>query len=225
MQRLSVILFLLLFSTLVACSGEAEESPFSTYDRKKLSFQVYGGVPVYEGEDPNSIFYPNLLPNELRFERVVEGQEIELNSVIVIQGLQNNGRLTIEFRRSDLQKDFIRGLFFDEDTNVVSHHPFTGAGVEPILTDQRLILNIYSGVAFHLRNGMEDSHNYKTFVSDAVNGKVTKITGDVFFSSDHEYIKIKLNNFYHQKIIIQGIEPNARSKSPRHYPPRIIEGP
>ena len=225
MQRLSVIFFLLLFSTLVACSGEAEDSPFSVYERKKLSFRVYKGIPVYEGEDPNSVFYPTLLPNELRFGRVAEGQEIRLNSVIVIRGLQNNGRLTIEFRRSDLQKDFIRDFFFGEDADVVSNHPFTSAGIEPILTDERLILNIYPGVALHFRNDMESARHYKTFVSDDVKGKVKSVTGKVYFSSDHEYIKIKLNNFYYQRMISQGADQKEKSESPRHYPPKVIEEP
>jgi len=79
---------------------------------------------------------------------------------------------------------------------VVNIHPFSDNGIEPILTKDKFILNIYSGVIIHLRNDMPFFQNYRTFKTDRVKGKVTKVKGKVFYSSDHKLIKEKLNDVF-----------------------------
>ncbi len=229
---------------LSACAGGAEESGFSVFERKALSFQTYQGLPVYEGDDPNAKFDGRLLPNELLFDKVIRGQEILLNSLIVMPYFQEEGLLSIEFQRSDLQSIFIGDLFYGENDQVVNRHPFAQAGIEPILTDERFILNIYAGAILHLRNSIESSPDYQTFINENVIGKVTKIEGNVYYSSDHEYIKIKLHGYYTSVstyLEIDSIDPDYVERRPDgsyvitapldayefpvRYPPRIIEGP
>jgi hypothetical protein len=88
------------------------------------------------------------------------------------------------------------------------------------------------------------SPNYRTFSSDNVAGKVTKVDGNVFYSPDHEYIRIKLKHFYTSTIVVDSgtdgsgigvlqrpdggyepiVPPGAR-KGPDRYVPRVLEGP
>ena len=229
---------------LSACAGGVEESGFSVFERKALSFRTYKGNPIYKANDPNAKLYPHLLPSELQFDKMIKGLTISLNSVIVMPDIQDKGLLTIEFDRAHLQEAFIRGLFYGEDDRVVNWHPFAREGIEAILTDERFILNIHPGIALHLRNDMESFPNYQTFINENAVGKVTKVGGNVFSSSDREYIKIKLSNLYvfvSNSMNITSLDPDYVERRPDgsyvitapldayempvRYPPRIIEGP
>ena len=244
MKPLFVICFFLLFAMLSACAGGSEESGFSVFERKALLFPTYKGNPIYKANDPNAKLHYRLLPNELQFEKVMEGKEISLNSLIVMPDIQDGGFLTIEFNRADLKEFFIREFFYGEDDKVANGHPFVREGVEPTLTDQRFILNIHPGIAFHLRNGMESNLYYQTFTDENVIGKITKVEGNVYYSSDHEYIKIVFSDLYvfvSNSMDITSIDPTYVKQRPDgsyvitapldayempvRYPPRILEGP
>ena len=181
---------------LTACVGRAEERPFSVYERKALAFRVHNGLPLYENNDPNARFFPLLLPGELQFNRLTAGQEIPLNSVIVMPNVGEKGMLTVEFRRRDLTEAFIRGLFLDQDSDVVKRHPFAHDGIEPILTSDKMILNLYPGAALHIRNDIEYDPNYMTFNKENITGRVIKVSGDVFCSSDRQFVRMKMRDFY-----------------------------
>jgi hypothetical protein len=241
----SALRVLLLSSIVAACASGVEESWDSIYQTKALSFPVHEGHAVYEGNDPNSVFAPLLLPREMEFRRVTVGQEIPLNSVIVMPDILDEGLLVIEIDRLDLQKDFIMGFFFERDEKVSRHHPFSHVGIEPILTDERLILRLHPSVVLHLRDAMESDPFYQTFVHEKVIGKVTQVNGEVFSTSDHELIKIKLNNFFamappsldltveNPKVkieersdgSIQVMVPLDALEGPEEYPPVVMEGP
>jgi hypothetical protein len=160
--------------------------------------------------------------------------------------LPDRGLLTIEFRRAHLQEPFVRGFFLGEDKSVRKNHPFASPGIEAILTDKRLILNIHSGVVLHLRNGMSQFQGYETFVDENVKGRVTEVEGNVFSSSDSEYINIKLGDYYvstFPSLDINLMRPGSvkqqpdgsyiitdplkgyEGKLPVRYPPKVIEGP
>lgn len=247
-MRLFAMTCLLLFSAQTACAGQEAGSTSSIYTRGELSFEVHKGVPVYRGGDPNVRFYPVLLPNELAFDRVVEGQDLALNSVVVMPRLTDGGSLTIEFRRSDLQEAFVRRFFFDSDPKILKRHPFAREGIEAILTDERLILNLYPGVSLHLRNDMEYAADFETFINSHVTGKVSSVEGEVFYSDDHEYIIIKLKGFYTTATLgavtsapgsdpgrlairqnpdggYEAVVPPGGYKGPARYPPRIMSDP
>lgn len=245
----TVVRVFLMLSVLSVCAAEAEESPFSVYTRKGLSFRVHKGMPVYEGNDPNASIISRLLPNELEFDRATEGQTVSLHSLFVIRTDDDNASLTIEFRRSDLQESFIQGLFFDRNAELLNRHPFSHPGIEAILTDERLILNIHPGVTLHLReglkpaNGIENFLDFKTFINSNPTGKITKVVGMVFHSSDHEYIRMRLHDFYVSRWIsldklakdskatrtpdggYQFSVPVENIEVPPSYAPRIVDGP
>ncbi len=244
MKLFVVPLLLLAISALSACASEAGDSQFTVVTRKELTFRVYQGLPIYEGNDPNVALLHILLPGELEFDRASVGQEIPLNTAIVMPtiGDDEEALLTIEFRRSDFQEAFIRGLFFGEDSNLVSH-PLANLGIETILTNERVILTTHPGVRLHLRNGTEALPNYKTFASDDIVGRITAVSGEVFVSSDPLWTKIRLYHFY---VLVwsevRGDHPDARFekqsdgsivitvpadtlRSPERYPPRVIPGP
>lgn len=240
------ILFAALLSLLSACAGRTGELPISVYEREALSFRTYEGSPFYSRGDPNAHFAPRLLPNELQFDRVTEGMEIPLNSVIAMPDYPKGGLLTLEFRRVDLQDAFVRGLFFADDESVAKDHPFAKPGIEAVLTNKKLILKLHSSVVLHLRNGMKNFPGYETFVNENAVGRATEVQGEVLYSSDHEYIKIKLGDFYvstFPSLDINLIEPDKikrhadgsytfvnpvegyKGPLPVRYPPKVISGP
>lgn len=198
--------------------------------------------PVFESNDPNIHFLP-LSPNELKFHKVRQGQSLVLNSVIVMPALGEEGSLTIEFQRSDVEEGFIRGLFFGEDTNIENVHPFAGNGIEALLTNQRLILRVHSGVVLHLRNDMKYFPNFKTFIDENVVGQVTGVAGDVSYSSDRESIRKKLFDVFVQYRgpasdrvpgttvrrlpdgSYEGTFPSDVPVIPSRYPPRVLDSP
>ena len=152
-----------------------------------------------EEDYPDSInlFFDSCLQGKtLKFYSVKTGMDIPLNSIIVMPSFGKKGFLSIEFKRVEVNEKFIRDLFYGEDKNVTKIHPFAYNGIEPILTKDKLILNIYSGVGLHLRNDMNFSPNYKTFKSDNVVGKVIQVKGKVFCSSDRQLLKERLNDVF-----------------------------
>jgi hypothetical protein len=221
MKPNSAIAPLLLIPILLISSAQGEEPATSVYTRPALSFEVRDGQPRYEIDDPNAVFRPILLPGELKFDRLTEGQEIPLGTVIVVPSLDEEGFLTLEFRRSDMKKSFIQTVFFDDDslsphsmennsyrTDIFGNrislsglHPFTERGIDHELTDERFILNIHTRVSFHLRDFAESylefiRPEYMNFVGDYVTAKVTEVIGDVQYSVDPMFVELKLSNFY-----------------------------
>lgn len=187
-------------------------------------------------------FPEELFDVPLKFHPLNVNINIPLHSVIIMPSLREEGFLSIEFPRAELEEKFIRDLFYKGDRNVVKIHPFAHGGIEAILTRDKLVLNIHSGVILHLRNDMNFFPNYKTFKSEKVNGRVTEAKGKVLCSFDHLLIKERLNN-----VFVWGIGPSASTKPetrvykqpdgsymiimpfdektdfPPEYPPKIIE--
>lgn len=245
MKLFVVPLLLLAIPALSACASEAGDSQFTVVTRKELTFRVYQGLPIYEGNDPNAAFLHILLPGELEFDRASVGQEIPLNTAIVMPVIDDDEEalLTIEFRRSDFQEAFIRGFFFGEDPDLVESHPLAYWEIEPILTDERVILTIHPGAHLHLRNGTESLPNYKTFANDDIVGRITAVSGEVFVSSDPLWTKIRLYDFYVSVASeVRRDNPYARFEEqsdgstvitvpadalrfPERYPSRVIPGP
>lgn len=244
MRLLCAVPTFLFLSSLSACAEKQEPGPFSVYERQALSFRVYQGRPIYEAGDPNVHFFPVLLPGELTFDKAIEGQEIPLNTAIVMPSVGEQGLLTIEFMRADLDKDFVQALFYGGDARARAHHPFAHLGIEAVLTDERLILNIHPGVVLHLREDMDRSRSYKTFANPDSTGKITSVSGEVYCSVDPDFSKIKLHAFYvsisagavgsetpgatvtrkpdgSREISI----PGEKLRLPKRYPQRIVEGP
>lgn len=201
--------------------------------------------PLFEIDDPNLEFnkdFPGILrPNELTFRKVVAGQEIVLHSAIVMPPLGEPGRLVIEFRRSDLEEAFVRGLFYDPYSDEIKLHPFASPGVEAVLTNEKLIVTVHQGVNLHFRNDMQSFPEYRTFTHDQVVGWVTDVKGNVLYSDQSAIIREKLNDIFTSIIYsgnylskIEGLEyrklddgtmgwviPPGVEIPPKTYPPRV----
>ncbi|HYA15636.1 MAG TPA: hypothetical protein VEF33_14965, partial [Syntrophales bacterium] len=129
-------------------------------------------------------------------------------------GVNEDGFLSIEFPRSEVTDQFIRDMFYGRDNDVVGSHPFSANGIEPILTRDKLILNIHSGVSIHLRNDMTFYPHYKTFRSEKIRGVVKEVRGNVLWSCEHSLIKEKLENmfvmFQHAHIDLLNPKPGTK---------------
>ena len=184
--NINLLYLAIIFFMLISVSIAQEENT------KKLPFYISN-----DKDYPNSvnILFKSYLEGEtLKFNLVKTGIEIPLNSLIVMPALGKKGFLSIEFKRVEVNEKFIRDLFYGEDKNVTEIHPFSYNGIESILTKDKLILNIRSGVGLHLRNDMNFFPDYKTFKNNNVVGKITRVEGKVFYSSDSELIREKLND-------------------------------
>lgn len=237
-------MLLALLPLLAACTAEPEEPGFALAERKPLSFQTYQGRAIYDGDDPNSRFSRHLLPGELAFEPAREGQLVPLNTVIVMPSLEQDEEalLRIEFDRSDLGQDFIRGFFYGDGPDFLRSHPFGELGIEPVLTDSRLILLLHAGVLLHLRDGLEDWPIFRTFASKQALGRIAAVSGEVYLSSEPDWARIKLGHFYASALASLSADHPATStieledgslmvsappeayRYPRRYVPRVMEG-
>lgn len=197
-------------------------------------------------DDPNAAFImqePGILgPHELDFRKATIGQEIVLNSAIVTPPPGKDGRLVMEFQRSDLEERFIEAFFFDPDSAERKRHPFAAQGVEAVLTEDRLLLTVHAGANMHFRNDMESFPDYRTFVRENIAGRVIAVEGDIQYSDDTDVIREKLKNIYtftnytdDNFANIEGIEYRQRPDGsvillvppdtklpPKKYPPRVV---
>ncbi len=210
--------------------------------------------PLYAGEtiDPNLIIALHYdkktenngtLSNEtLKFELVKKGTEIPLNSIIVMPASRGgkNGFLSISFKRSDVNEQFINDFFYNRNPLIRSVHPFSYQQIEPVLYNDKLVLNIHDGIIMHIRSDIDSPDNYYTFSANNVMGRVIGVRGAVYHSKDHKDIKRLLKNFFvtwgislvpnsvgtETKSLLEGgiqmsknIEKNA---IPRNYEPLIV---
>lgn len=166
------------------------------------------------------------------------GIDIPLNSVIIMPRLGSESLVTIRFHRNYLSDHLIKELFFQPTQNILNCHPFSQRGIEATLEDSYLVLNIHSGVIFHLRNGMPCLPDFKTFVHEGVVARVKVVSGFVLYSVDDKirtklkdlYIAFhgekadgKMNIFKLPDGTIKGFGPEMSEKDfPKYYPPRII---
>jgi len=150
----------------------------------------------YEENDPNVLFESRLRGQSLKFYTLKNEMDVYLHSIIVMPSIEQEGFLSIEFPRKMLTDKFIKDMFYEKNRNVLNIHPFSDNGIEPILTRDKLILNIHNGVILHLRNDMQFFPKYKTFKSERVAGRVTQVKGNIFYSSDHQVIRRKLSDVY-----------------------------
>jgi len=149
----------------------------------------------------------NLLPLKV-------GTQIPLHSLIEMPSLNEDAFLSIEFPRSALEDQFVKDMFYRLDYDIIGAHPFSSNGIEPVLTRDKLILNIHSGVILHLRNDMILSPTYKTFRNEKIKGVVEEVRGNVLWSCEHSLIKEKLENmfvmFQHAHIDLLNPKPGTK---------------
>lgn len=107
------------------------------------------------------------------------GERLTLPDVVSVDGSADGRCLSVAFSRGDFNDDFIRELFYAKDkTRLGQLSPFTEPGVEAILTVDRVVLNLYSGVVIHLRSDLSYPGGITPFKSKQIEGNVVKIVGN-----------------------------------------------
>lgn len=187
---------------------------------------------------------PYLSGEHLQYEPLRVGMELPMNTLIIMPAAIGgfNGFVQIQFERSDLSERFVQDFFYGNNDTVRKNHPFAYQQVEPILEEDRFIMNLHDGLILHLRDDWSIPEGYSTFEHSGVIGKVTKVRGDPLCSLDHEIIRDKLRDFFVSwKIALHAGRPgvgDAKQRSdgriegtaqlietdiPRYYLPRVKE--
>ncbi len=147
--------------------------------------------------DYNNLYLENYLDgHRLRFSKMIEGDKIPINSII-IPDQNTKSYISIEFPRNSFNDSFIKEMFFtyNEQNLSIFNHVFSGRGSEPILTKDKVILNIHGGLVFYLRDDVINNSNYKTFKGKNTSGVASKVVGHVYYSTDHSIITEKFKDF------------------------------
>ena len=150
------------------------------------------------GDENNNNLSSSISYNRLLNYKILnEGDNISLNSIIEISSTKKeSGFLRLEFNRNDVSQIFIDEVFNKKIYNSTIKHTFTMNGIEPILTKDKFILQIHSGVTLHLRNDIEGNPSYQTFNKNNVIGVATKVSGKIRYSSDHDTIRNNYNDLF-----------------------------
>ena len=145
-------------------------------------------------ENLNRYFNKYLNDKKLNFEEARIGDKVRFNSVFVLPALGERGLLTIEYKRDDFAESFIEDLFYLKKDKL--SHLLTSEGFEAILDNDKIIINVYSGVVIKWSREILNSKNHKVFNSDEPIGVITNLSGNVMYSCDYDLIKNNLNEFY-----------------------------
>jgi hypothetical protein len=148
--------------------------------------------------DPNKFIVSFLGDEKLSFLKVSEGTSLELPVVIAVPSREGRSCVAIEFSRDAFDKRFLKDLFRQ---NLSLHQreqllPFAARGVEAISIGNIIILNIFGGTMLHLRGDVLYPSGYVAFHTEKPIAKVAKVVGTVLFSSEHDLIKKKLQNYF-----------------------------
>lgn len=150
----------------------------------------------------------------LDYTTLKEGDQVNIGSLIGL-GLEENteGIVRIEFLRENMNQSFINDFFYKNNSELINKHTFSSRGIEPILTNDKFILQIHAGVTLHLRNDIADDTEYETFKNEEVIGTVSKVSGIVKYSYDPE----KINKYHMDIFVILESKPPNNSEFPTQY--------
>lgn len=116
---------------------------------------------------------------DLKFDLINVGSRISLNSVIRVKNNSQKEFVVIEFNSNELDKTFIKDVFYDKNKNVYAVHPLLSRGVELLLSKGKLRVVLHSGVTLILKNDMPFHPEYKTFTNEELVGRVVAVNGEV----------------------------------------------
>jgi hypothetical protein len=126
------------------------------------------------------VLRPYLQGQEIALTPTKSGDTVNLPAVISTGPTKENACVTIQFERSLFDDRFIKALFFSGDgANVEQLLPFAGRGVEAVLTQDAVLLNVYPSVVLHLRSDIIYPGGYRAFKSSKINGRITWVKGTV----------------------------------------------
>ncbi|MCP4494847.1 MAG: hypothetical protein GY820_47235 [Gammaproteobacteria bacterium] len=123
-------------------------------------------------------------------KNIIPGSKLELNdaipidSVVVLPVIGEKGFLEVTFKKRDISLSTISDIFLNPNNSVIDSHPFTRRGVQAILTENLLILKIFSGVVVRISSELPGMPDYRIFNGREITGKVTNLFGEVYSISN-----------------------------------------
>jgi len=114
------------------------------------------------------------------------GATLTLPALVSVDGSVDGQCLSVSFARGDLDERFINALFYPRDEKKLKLlSPFTEPGIEAVLTPDRVVFNLYSGVAMRLEPHLEYPGGFTAFRSKEIRGDVVKVIGTVVHAGPH----------------------------------------
>lgn len=177
------------------------------------------------------------LPSQLSPAK--NGQAIRLAALISTGPQERNSCLTIRFDRREFTQQFLSSLFADF-TNASDFVPFTSNGVEVVLSDEFVFLNVYPGVVLLLRPDLTYPGKTRAFAGNDAVGRVEWVEGAVGIAEQISALG-KLRNFavapVSKEILIDrrdvttqkdggitAVVPVGQADLPKRSPPRRAKG-
>jgi hypothetical protein len=108
------------------------------------------------------------------------GQEVRTAALISTGPQERNSCLTIRFERSQFNEQFLSQLLASPTRNDFA--PFTSNGVEIVLGEQHVFLNVYPGVVLLVRPDLAYAKQTRAFASAEPVGRVEWVEGSVGIS-------------------------------------------
>jgi hypothetical protein len=123
------------------------------------------------------------LPGELpvSLSPAKTGQEVRIAALVSTGPQERNSCLTIRFDRSQFTEQFLSQLLASPPTRG-DFAPFTSNGVEVVLGENHVFVNVYPGVVLLLRPDLAYAKGARAFASNEPVGRVEWVEGSVGLS-------------------------------------------
>jgi hypothetical protein len=119
----------------------------------------------------------------IELERLDSGTTFALPTLVSVDGSVDGQCLSVSFARADFDERFLQTLFYPADPKkIAALPPFTAPGVEAILTRDRVVLNLYSGVVVRFEPQLRYTGGLAVFKSTTIKGTVVKVIGPVVYT-------------------------------------------
>jgi hypothetical protein len=129
-------------------------------------------------EQVNQLLEPYLADTKVELASLKNGEKFSVPDLLVVDSADDGACLSIAFAREGFDDRFIRDLFFSKTVaKELELPPFTQPGVESILTTDKVVLNLYSGVVIHIQPDIPYPGGYSVFKPQIRGGEVVKIVG------------------------------------------------
>ncbi len=162
--------------------GEIRMGSFRLISRFAL-VAILSGCSVDTGSSltkrTNSLLESYLGGAGVELSSISSGDKFRMPALFVIDSAGEENCLSITFARSSINDQFIQDLFSSKNGKELELSPFTEPGVEAVLTPDKVVFNIYSGVVVHIQPKMMYPGGYTMFKVQAPMGEVTTVVGRV----------------------------------------------
>lgn len=126
---------------------------------------------------------------------VTKGMRIALNTIISVPKSNGIAKVTLEFSRSAVNRNFLTKFFLRPDEELRMKHPFAQRGIETSLTAKRLSVTVHEGVTLHLRNDIPLNRSFKTFTGN-IRGEVVEVVGTAYVSNTPQRVRKRFDDVF-----------------------------